>query len=258
MDYVITALPFAVTMFAGMLVCLEIGRRLGKRALAKDPQLMSTHGAVDGAIFGLYSLLLAFTFSGAPDRLDTRRKLIAEEANAIGTAYLRLDLLSPESQPAMREQFRQYLDSRLAVYRKLPDKESAKAELLSSAKRQTDIWNQAVAATRLSGCHPEAGKLLLPALNQMIDITTTRTMATMIHPPLIIFGLLFLLALLCSLLAGYGMAVSKRSWLHILSFAAIAVITVSVVLEIEYPRMGFLTVESRYDQVLVDLRESMR
>ena len=55
------------------------------------------------------------------------------------------------------------------------------------------------------------------------------------------------------------MAVSKyRSWLHILAFATIAVITVFVVLEIEYPRIGFLSVETRYDQVLVDLRERMQ
>src|SRR6266508_4142450 len=121
MDRVITALPFAAAMFVGMLICLEIGRRVGVRALAKDPQLMSTRGAVDGSVFALYGLLLAFTFSGAPGRLDARRKLVAEEANTIGTAYLRLDLLAPESQPAMREQFRQYLDSRLEVYRKLPD-----------------------------------------------------------------------------------------------------------------------------------------
>lgn len=259
MDRIITAWPFATAMFAGMLICLEVGRLIGTRALAKDPQLMSTRSAVDGAVFALYGLLLAFTFSGAPGRLDTRRHLIADEANAIGTAYLRLDLLSPESQPAMREQFRQYLDSRLESYRKLPDIEAAEAELSRSAKLQTDIWSQALAATRLPGCHPEAGKLLLPALNQMIDITTTRTMAARIHPPPIIFALLFLLALVCSLLAGYGMAVSKRrSWLHILAFAAIAVITVFVVLEIEFPRTGFLDVEKRYDQVLVDLRESMR
>ncbi len=220
---------------------------------------MSTHSAVDSAVFSLYGLLLAFTFSGAPGRLDVRRQLIAQEANAIGTAYLRLDLLSPETQPAMREQFRKYLESRIEIYRKLPDIESAKAELSQSAKLQTDIWAQAVVGTRLPGCHPEAGKLLLPALNEMIDITTTRTMALRIHPPLIIFGLLFLLALVCSLLAGYGMATSQqRSWLHILAFTAIAVITVFVILEIEYPRTGFLPVENRYDQVLVDLRESMQ
>jgi len=259
MDQLIAALPFAAVLFVGMLICLEIGRRMGIRKLAKDPQgAMSGLGAVDGAVFGLFGLLVAFTFSGAPSRLDTRRQLIAEEANAIGTAYLRLDLLPSVSQPALRERFRKYLDSRLEVYQKLPDIEAAKAELSKSAKLQKDIWAQAVAATRMQGARPDAARLLLPALNAMIDITTTRTMAARIHPPWIIFGLLFVLALVCSLLAGFGMAGSKqRSWLHLTAFAAITVISIYVILDIEYPRMGLIRLDA-YDDVLVELRESMQ
>ena len=259
MDRIVTAFPFAAAMFVGMLICVEIGRRTGKRHLAKDPQLMSTHSSVDGAVFALYGLLLAFTFSGAPARLDARRQLIAQEANAIGTAYLRVDLLPADEQPLMRQRFRDYLDSRLETYRKFPDTGAARTTLAKSAQLQEEIWKQAVAATRSGDSHAEAGKLLLPALNEMIDITTTRTMAATIHPPTIIYALLLVLALVCSLLAGYGMAASKqRSWLHIMAFVAIAVITVFVILEIEYPRIGFLTVESRYDQVLADLRQSMQ
>jgi uncharacterized membrane protein len=83
-------------------------------------------------------------------------------------------------------------------------------------------------------------------------------MARRIHPPLIIFALLFLLALVCSTLAGYSMATSRhRSWLHILAFVAIAVISVYVVLEIEYPRQGFVRMNA-YDQVLFDLRKDMQ
>jgi hypothetical protein len=259
MDHWIAALPFAAGLFVGMLICLEIGRRMGIRRLAKDPQgAMSGHGVLESAVFGLFGLLVAFTFSGAPSRLDTRRQLIAEEANAIGTAYLRLDLLPSVSQPALREQFRKYLDSRLDVYRKAPDLEAVKAELSRSAKLQVEIWAQAVAATHVQGAYPDAARLLLPALNEMFDITTTRTMAARIHPPWIIFGLLFVLALVCSLLAGLGMAGSKqRSWLHIMAFAAITVISVYVILEIEYPRVGLFRLDA-YDQVLVELRESMQ
>src|SRR6267142_2625914 len=173
-DRVITAIPFAAAMFVGMLICLEVGRRIGRRHLARDPQLMSTHSAMDSAVFALYGLLLAFTFSGAPARLDARRQLIAQEANIIGTAYLRVDLLPADLQPAMRQQFRDYLDSRLETYRKFKDIEADKAGLAKSAQLQQEIWSQAVAATRSGASHAEAGKLLLPALNEMINITTTR------------------------------------------------------------------------------------
>jgi hypothetical protein len=259
MDQMIPALPFAVSLFVGMVICLEIGRRLGTRKLAKDPQGgMFGLGVAEGAVFGLYGLLVAFTFSGAANRFDMKKQLIAEEANAIGTAYLRLDLLPADSQLAMRKRFREYVDSRLKIYRSFPDIEAVKAELSKSAKIQTEIWAQAVAATRLPAAHPDTAKLLLPALNTMIDVTTSRTMAMRTHPPRIIYGLLFVLALVCSLLAGFGTAGSKRrSWLHVVAFAAITATSVYVILDIEYPRVGLVRLDA-YDSVLIELRESMQ
>jgi hypothetical protein len=100
--------------------------------------------------------------------------------------------------------------------------------------------------------------LLLPALNAMIDITTTRTMATQIHPPLVIFALLCVLALAGSLLAGYSMAGSQaRSWTHMIGFAVIIAVTVYVIFDLEYPRLGLIRVDAA-DQVLVELRDSMK
>ncbi len=259
MDYFITPIPMTVCILLGMVVCLEIGHRLGKRKLAADPEgAMLGHGVVESAIFGLYGLLVAFTFSGAPDRLDTRRELIQAEANAIGVAYLRLDLLAPESQPEMRQLFRNYLDSRLEVYRKFPNVGAAEVELAKSSEIQSQIWTKSITATRLPSSHPTSALLLLPAVNSMIDVSGTRAMAARIHPPFIVFALLVLLALLCSLLAGYGMASKrKRSWLHIIAFVAISVITAYVILEIEYPRENSNQMAA-YDQVLVDVRESMK
>ena len=91
----------------------------------------------------------------------------------------------------------------------------------------------------------------------MIDITTTRTMALQMHPPRVIYLLLFGLGLICSLLAGYRMANGQhRSWLHILAFAVITVIIVYVILDIEYPRAGLIRLEAA-DQVLLELRQGM-
>jgi hypothetical protein len=240
-----------------MLVLLEIGRRIGVRRMAKDSEgAQAGVGAVEGAIFGLMGLMIAFSFSGATSRFDTRRQLIVEEANAIGTAYLRLDLLPAGAQPALRENFRRYLDSRLEVYRKLPDLAAAKVELARATKLQGEIWTQAVAACRLESSQPVT-MLVLPALNAMIDITTNRTRAAFTHPPLIIFAMLFALALASSLLAGYGMAGSKtRNWIHMLGYVVLVAVTVYVILDIEFPRLGLIRVDAA-DQVLVELRESM-
>jgi hypothetical protein len=258
MDRLVASPVFAIGLFLGMLLLLEVGRRMAIRERAKGSEKEPAGvAAVEGAVFALFGLLLAFTFSGSIQRFNQHRELIAEETNAIGTAYMRLDLLSKSAQATLRDLFGKYLDARLDVYRKLPDIKAAKAALTTSTHLQYEIWTQAVTASRLADSHPDAGKLLLPALNGMIDITTTREMAANLHPPAIIFILLFVLGLGCSLLAGYGMATSPRSWLHILGFTAVTVITVIVILDIEYPRKGMFRADA-YDQVLIDLRGQMK
>jgi hypothetical protein len=120
--------------------------------------------AVDGAIFGLMALLIGFTFSGAVSRFDARRDSIVHEANAIGTAFLRIKLLPTENQPGMQEEFRRYIDARIAAYQKLPDLKAAKAELqrvdalqleLLSAWRET-LWQEVRRTTgSTSYCSPQ-------------------------------------------------------------------------------------------------------
>jgi len=259
MNHVLTALSITFSLFLGMLLLLDIGRRIGVRRRAQDPEGAGVGtGTVDGAVFALLGLLVAFTFSGAASRFDVRRALIVEEANMIGTAYLRLDLAPASTQPALRDLFRRYVDSRLETYRKIPDVEAVKAEWERSIQLQGEIWTQAVAAGRLEGAPPSFTMLLLPALNQMIDITTTRAMTIRMHPPIIIFLMLFGLALAGALLAGYSMAGGKsRDWLHMLAFAAVLAVAVYVIIDIEYPRLGLIRVDD-FDQLLVNVRASMK
>lgn len=258
MEPSISPVLFCVFLFSGMLLLLEIGRRFGvKRRPKESDGERGSLGTIEGAVFALFGLLMAFTFSGAASRFNEKRMMIAEEANTIETAYLRLRLV-PESEPKLQELFRRYVDSRLETYRRLPNMKAAGQEMANSKAIQEEIWNEAVAATRLPSSHIAAAWLLLPALNSMIDITTTRTMALQQHPPRIIYALLFGLGLICSLLAGYRMAVGQqRSRLHILGFSLITVIVIYVFLDIEYPRTGLIRLEAS-DQVLVALRDSMK
>ena len=255
MSLVGVAPVLAAGLFLGLLALLEIGLRIGQRQRARDP-IGGGAGAVEGAVFGLLGLMIAFTFSGASSRFEGRRELIVEEANDIGTAWLRIDLLPAEAQAPLRELFRRYLDSRLDTYRKAINVEMAMEEYARSTKLQGEIWAYAVAACRANAA-PEAARLLLPALNQMIDITTTRLMATRTHPPGIVFVLLVALALAGALLAGFAMAEGKgRSWVHMLSFAAVLATTVWITIDLEYPRLGLIRVDAA-DFVLEDLRRSM-
>jgi hypothetical protein len=248
---------FAVFLLLGMLVFLEVGRRFGIWRRSREAEgERGNLGIVEGAVFALFGLMMAFTFSGAVSRFSEKRMLVAEEVNAIEVAYLRTYLVSDEKQSGLRELMRRYVDSRLETYRRLPNMRAAQAEMAQSKKLQQEIWTQAVAVTRRSDSHQDAGKLFLPAINNMIDIATTRTMWLQAHPPIVVHGLLFSLGLICSLLAGYRMAIHHRSWVHIFSFTILTVIVAYVMLDIEYPREGLIHLESA-DSMLVELRESM-
>jgi hypothetical protein len=182
---------------------------------------------------------------------------VAQEANAIGTAYLRLDLLPAAAQPALREDFRHYLDARLAIFQNAWGSPASKAGLVHSVQLQGAIWSGAVTACR-GDLPPQVPNLVLPALNEMIDITTTRAMAMNQHPPTVIYFMLGVLTLASALLAGFGMAEGRvRSWVHTLGFAALFSSTFFVILDLEYPRLGLIRVDAA-DQVLVDLRASMQ
>jgi len=246
-------------LFLAILASLMLGRALGKRAIVRTGEKPAGGiGSLEAAVFALLGLLIAFTFSGALSRFDSRRVTVVDEANSIGTAYLRIDLLPAAAQPKMRDTMRAYVDSRIATYRALPDIAAARVGLERSRQLQTEIWAQAVAALRDEKAGLAAELLVLPAFNDMFNYTTTRVAATLIHPPAIIYWMLIALGVAAAILAGYQSAGEKDyDWPHKIGFAAMIALTVYVIFDIEYPRLGLVRIDS-IDRLLVEVREGMR
>ena len=248
-------LMITLVLMAFLLACIEMGRRI--RLRHKDEEASGGLSVIDGAVFGLLGLLLAFAFSGADARFEARRQLIVQETNEIGTAWLRVNLLPASAQPQLRADYRQYVDDRIAFYRDLNDNpQQARADFANSNTLQTKIWSESIAAARQDP-NPAVLSLVLSSLNDMIDITTTRAVALETHPPLAIYILLFVLALASSLIAGFSMGDRrKRPWLHTIVYAVALTVTIYTILDLEFPRAGIVRVD-RYDQVLINQRNSM-
>jgi hypothetical protein len=227
-------------LFVAMIWMQIAGHRYGLRRTT-DELFGSSEGtaAVEAALYALLGLFVAFTFSGASDRLENRRQLIVEESNAIGTAYLRLDLLPPADQPRLRQEMRRYLESRLAFYGQLLDFHGARAERERADRIQQQIWNDAVAtAARMPDTRVTL--LVVPSLNAMFDAADKRYAALKMHLPVAIFIQLLLIALVCAFFAGIGMSKRKRpSYLHMVMFAGVIAVTAYVIINLEYPRVGF-------------------
>lgn len=238
-----------LVMFLGSLALIELGRRMGKKHLDSDGRISMTGlGAVEGAVFALIGLLIAFTLSGALQRYDDLRTLIVEEANAISTANDRLDMLDEPDRSDVRAQLKSYLDARLTLYKEdmtfsIVDNMSVydPDQLAKIAAIRKRLWRSAVSASaRASTTAPS--NLILPALNEVFSVARDRAGANERHPPRIIYLMLLGLGLTGSLLAGFGMAAGRqRSFLHIAAFTTAMSIALFIITDMEYPRQGLIT-----------------
>ena len=255
----------AVAFFVSSLALMNLGRRLGTRYLVREGAPTVTGlNAVEGAVFALLGLVLAFAISGALQRFDERKQLILQEANAISTAYDRLDLLESPAGLELKSALKAYLRARIDLYREgisfslWQGAEVASHDHLARiSKLKTAIWEGAVMA-----CAPGDKKpvciLILPSLGSMFDIARLRDGANERHPPHAVYVMLFGLGLGGSLLAGFGMAATKnRSWVHMVIFAGALAVALFLVTDLEYPRLGLIRVDS-FGHFLDALYEQMR
>jgi len=263
----VTFLAFAIGVtalfFISSLVLLNYGRRLGLCYMSKQSfESMAGLPTIEGAVFALIGLLLAFTISGALQRFDERRQLVVQEANAIATAYDRFALFGPEAGD---------------IQAKLKDYTRARVELYEmphgfSLRERTEIWpsEQLAKISELQGrvrdamaaaCPPSDFRppcsLALTALSSAFEVARLRAGAAEKHPPQIVYILLFSLGLGGSLLAGFSMAAAPRSWVHMVMFAATLSITIYALTDMEFPRLGLIHVEG-FDHFLSDVYGQMR
>src|SRR5262245_21100758 len=189
---------------------LNYGRRAGLRYLQKDAGTLTGLTTVEGAVFALMGLLLAFTISGALQRFAARRHLVIQEANAASTEHDRLALVEGQLALDLHNKRRDHAQARIELYR-IPDASSLLQRLEYFSQEQQDrilsftneLWNAAVGACPKSNFSPACGQAL-PMLANLFEVARLRLGAAEKHPPQVIYVILFGLGLGGSLLAGFG------------------------------------------------------
>ena len=246
-------------LLLGMLAFGELGWRIGRRiAVRYEHSHSSASSTFVAAIFGLLALLVAFTFSGAANRYDLRRELIVKETSSIGTAYLAVDRLNDADQPPIRGMFREFLDHRIALYQDAGDSAALNKKIEAQSALGLKLWRAAVDVVKKTDAPQRAvaARILLD-ISAMLDAFDNQRLAMKFHPPAIIWQSLFLLPLIGALLAGYNLGVErKRDWLLNLVFVILMVGALYVILSLEFPRLGHVTLDD-FEQELVALRKSM-
>ena len=242
-------------VFLGLLLlAIEVGIRVFVFKRAEGAEASGgTFGVVLGAVLALLGLLLAFSFSMSAARYDARRVLQVQEANAIGTLYLRADLLDDTQRDALRKQVRDFTDLRLAIH-DAKDREQAATLARQTSATQEKIWAIVTTAAR-DAPETHAMSLLVSAANDVFDISTARTASYRAHVTEVIPLMIVIVSLISALLIGAsGGPVNQRNWLAMLAFASTLTIVLFAILDLDRPRQGLIQIPQTLMQ---ELRDSM-
>lgn len=246
---------FSLAFFVLLLAVGEAGFRLGHRSPARRQEEAKTGiGTVEAGILGVLGLLLAFTLVMAVSRFDTRRQLVLEEANAIGTSYWRSRLVPPPDGPELANLLREYVDAKLHFFDPGFDPDLLGPSRERVARLQGELWSRAAGFARKDSRSVPAG-LLLQALNQVFDLDAARWNALVIHVPETVIRVDGLIGLAAVLVVGYTFGLGGRRNPFSMGLLALCLATVlAVIVDLDQPGRGLIRVSQ---QPLVDLEHQL-
>jgi len=230
-----------------ILVATEVGWRLGNRHRqrpnhSKDAPI----SAIVGPTLGLLAFLLAFTFGMAATRFDARKQLVLQEANAIGTTYLRADMLPEPQRSDIRNLLRQYAALRVGGVTSLMTPEV----MAKSGALHDRLWTDAVAAAEKNP-GSIVGGLFVQSLNDMIDLDETRVTAGRNRIPDTIWMVLYIVTILSMAAMGYQFGLTgQRSWPVIILLVLVFTAVILLIADLDRPQAGLLKVSQ---QAMIDL-----
>jgi hypothetical protein len=235
-----------LALLAGLLGVTEVGFRMGMRHAGRSDKSANAHvDAVRTAVFGLLALLIGFTFFLAVSRFDARKSLVLEEANAIGTTFLRSQFLSPEQRQIAKELLRAYVATRLAFYAAGIDPVRLENANSEAARIERQLWALAVDVAAQDRRAVTTG-LFVESLNALIDLDEKRQAALENHVPEAVLYLLLAVSAVAFTTLGYGCGLTKRRRFGSNALLGLLIVFVLImILDIDRPRRGVITVSQQ-------------
>lgn len=238
--------PVFLLVFVALanLLLVALGSAIGRRFEAgQNARADAAFGVAQAAIFGVTTLILAFSFSFASSRFDARRTLVVDEANDIGTTYLRAAYLPPSDTAKFRSLLYSYARARLNVYRFDQDSSARERIERGSIGLQDDLWSIASNAGR-ADFHNVQLSLLTQTLNDTIDDSAKQDAALTNHLPDAIIGLILIVTFAAALMMGvtFGRANSPNRSMA-LAFSILFAIVVMSIVDLDRPQRGLVHVD---------------
>jgi hypothetical protein len=238
----------------GVTACFTLAGYAGGRYLrAHSATLREPFGVLQGALLGVVGLVLAFGLSLAVGRYEDRRAATVAEANAIGTTYLRAQLLAEPARSRSLELLRRYTDLAVAVTREVPNSPAMKRTTVAEDALQRRLWRlagQAIAAAPVAS----APRLYVDSLNSTIDSQSTRLSALNNRVPGAVLGLEVIGAAVALGLLALHISLLGRGLTPMLAAAALVTLLLLVTFDLDRPARGLIKVPAT---PLLSLRASM-
>jgi hypothetical protein len=244
-----------LAIIAILVLVAEVGFRFGRRSQARvDDNGRSQLSTMQASTLGLLALLLGFTFALAAARFEARKALVLKEANAIGTAYLRLALLQAAERGELEALMRRYVDARVD-FNRADDWESFRAAQATSSQLQSQLWTRVGNLARTDG-RPVPHGMILQSLNEVIDVDGEVRAGLFNRVPGIILALLTGVGILAMLINGYSAGVGgTRSLFAMIATPILIAAVIAVIIDLDRPRRGLIQVGQ---QSLIELQESLK
>jgi hypothetical protein len=223
-------LVFATLLIAALLGGL-IRRRTAKRRVIEESDETNQQGYIVSGMLGLLALLMAFTFGIAMDRFETRRKLVITEANAIGTSYLRAQLLDEPHRSRLSRLLVAYVDNRIALA-----SAPTMPRLATNDRLLTQIWAAVVASEPSASVHGMVVPMM-QTFNQMIDLDTERKVARQTQIPAQVLLVLYMYMATTAAMLGYVLEGRKRNVEAVILFLLLTV-SITLIVDLNGPLLG--------------------
>ena len=239
----LSTLELAIVVLAVVVGTTLVGVALGRYLRDRGEGFREPFGVVQAALVGFVALILAFGLSMAVGRYEARRAAVVDEANTIGTTYLRAQTLPEPIRTESMGLLKRYTDSRIALSNTVPRSASYRRASSRGQKIQNELWGLAGEAMNTSPVS-SAPRLYVETLNEMIDAHTTRVSALANRiPDSVMFLQIGVAALAFGVLAMY-LAMLGRAVLPALVGALIVSVMLLVIFDLDRPHRGFITVPS--------------
>jgi hypothetical protein len=250
----VTHYPLLVFLLSLLLLWLAacLGAFLRTRRAGLDELARDDHGIILAATLTLLGLIIGFSFSMATSRYDQRKNLEEEEANAIGTEFVRADLLADAEAAKLRGLLKSYLDQRILFYttsdvallRQINDRTS---------RLQAELWDVVKAPAKAQPTPIIA--LVVAGMNDVLNAQGYTQAALWNRIPTAAWGLMVAIAICCNLLIGYGAQVPKVGSKLLIVLPLVVAVAFMLIADIDSPRHGVIRVAP---QNLHSLADSLR